>query len=52
MSSAKLVATALYLLLWPVLLILGLEEALLVKELDGYEDYRRRVRWRLVPHLW
>ena len=31
---------------------IGLEEALLVNELEGYEDYRRRVRWRLVPHLW
>jgi protein-S-isoprenylcysteine O-methyltransferase Ste14 len=31
---------------------IGLEEALLVKELEGYEEYRRRVRWRLVPYLW
>lgn len=31
---------------------IGDEEALLVKELEGYEDYRRRVRWRLVPYLW
>lgn len=31
---------------------IALEEALLVKELEGYEAYRRRVRWRLVPYLW
>jgi protein-S-isoprenylcysteine O-methyltransferase Ste14 len=28
------------------------EEALLVAKLEGYDDYRRRVRWRLVPHVW
>lgn len=28
------------------------EEALLVRELPGYDDYRRRVRRRLVPGLW
>lgn len=28
------------------------EERLLVRELDGYADYRRRVRWRLVPFIW
>jgi protein-S-isoprenylcysteine O-methyltransferase Ste14 len=31
---------------------IGDEEALLVKELEGYAEYRRRVRWRLVPYLW
>ncbi|HEY7251944.1 MAG TPA: methyltransferase [Methylomirabilota bacterium] len=28
------------------------EEALLTRELTGYEEYRRRVRYRLVPFLW
>lgn len=28
------------------------EEKLLARELDGYDDYRRRVRYRLVPYLW
>jgi protein-S-isoprenylcysteine O-methyltransferase Ste14 len=31
---------------------LGQEEALLVKELPGYEDYRHRVRHRLMPLVW
>jgi protein-S-isoprenylcysteine O-methyltransferase Ste14 len=29
-----------------------LEERTLARELEGYDEYRRRVRWRLVPHLW
>jgi protein-S-isoprenylcysteine O-methyltransferase Ste14 len=28
------------------------EERLLVAELEGYEDYRKKVRYRLVPFLW
>jgi len=28
------------------------EEKLLVKELAGYSDYRRRVRWRMIPFIW
>jgi protein-S-isoprenylcysteine O-methyltransferase Ste14 len=28
------------------------EEGFLVRNLVGYEDYRRKVRWRLVPGLW
>jgi protein-S-isoprenylcysteine O-methyltransferase Ste14 len=28
------------------------EDALLRAELDGYADYARRVRFRLVPELW
>jgi protein-S-isoprenylcysteine O-methyltransferase Ste14 len=31
--------------------ILG-EEQMLVKELEGYDEYRERVRYRLVPGLW
>ena len=29
-----------------------LEDATLQKELDGYADYARRVRWRLLPGIW
>ncbi len=28
------------------------EEEVLTKELNGYADYCRRVRWRLIPGLW
>jgi protein-S-isoprenylcysteine O-methyltransferase Ste14 len=28
------------------------EEAYLVRNLPGYEDYRRKVRWRLAPFIW
>jgi protein-S-isoprenylcysteine O-methyltransferase Ste14 len=28
------------------------EEAFLVRGLDGYEAYRKKVRWRLVPMIW
>jgi protein-S-isoprenylcysteine O-methyltransferase Ste14 len=28
------------------------EERFLAGNLAGYADYRRKVRWRLVPHLW
>jgi protein-S-isoprenylcysteine O-methyltransferase Ste14 len=28
------------------------EEAFLVGRLAGYDDYRRRVRWRLAPRVW
>lgn len=28
------------------------EERQLARELDGYVDYQRRVRWRLVPLIW
>jgi protein-S-isoprenylcysteine O-methyltransferase Ste14 len=30
----------------------GREERLLAEALDGYDDYRRRVRYRLVPFIW
>jgi protein-S-isoprenylcysteine O-methyltransferase Ste14 len=29
-----------------------LEERTLARELSGYEDYRRKVRYRLVPYVW
>ena len=28
------------------------EERLLVHELEGYDAYRRKVRYRLVPFVW
>ena len=28
------------------------EERLLVTQLDGYADYCRRVRWRILPYVW
>jgi protein-S-isoprenylcysteine O-methyltransferase Ste14 len=29
-----------------------LEEKFLMRKLPGYEDYARRVRWRLIPGIW
>lgn len=34
-----------------VVRIIG-EENLLATNLDGYDEYRRRVRYRLIPHVW
>lgn len=28
------------------------EERMLVKELAGYADYRKKVRYRLIPFIW
>jgi protein-S-isoprenylcysteine O-methyltransferase Ste14 len=28
------------------------EEALVTRELPGYDEYRRRVRYRLIPFVW
>ena len=28
------------------------EEAVLTRELPGYDEYLTRVRWRLIPHVW
>jgi protein-S-isoprenylcysteine O-methyltransferase Ste14 len=40
----------------PGLMVLGIrirdEEALLGQQLDGYSEYARRVRYRLVPYVW
>ena len=30
----------------------ALEDSMLTEGLQGYRDYQRSVRWRLVPHLW
>jgi protein-S-isoprenylcysteine O-methyltransferase Ste14 len=31
---------------------IGIEERVLRAGLQGYDDYARRVRWRLVPFIW
>jgi protein-S-isoprenylcysteine O-methyltransferase Ste14 len=31
---------------------IGREEQLLADELDGYKEYRRKVRYRLLPLIW
>ena len=31
---------------------IGIEEKTLRTGLDGYDDYARRVRWRLIPLIW
>jgi protein-S-isoprenylcysteine O-methyltransferase Ste14 len=31
---------------------IGDEEKMLRTELDGYDDYTRKVRYRLVPYVW
>ena len=31
---------------------IGIEEKTLRTGLEGYDDYARRVRWRLIPHIW
>jgi protein-S-isoprenylcysteine O-methyltransferase Ste14 len=28
------------------------EERMLVNELEGYEDYKKKVRYRLIPFIW
>ncbi len=44
----------LIMLAYPCLLVRRIrnEEEVLLRELPGYEAYRRRVRWRLIPFLW
>jgi protein-S-isoprenylcysteine O-methyltransferase Ste14 len=41
-------------LVYPVLIIVRLkgEEELLIKELPGYEEYRKKVKYRLIPFVW
>jgi protein-S-isoprenylcysteine O-methyltransferase Ste14 len=48
-ASALIVGAALSLLLAARIVD---EEKLLALELAGYDDYRRRVRYRLVPFVW
>lgn len=40
------------LLIGVVVVRTALEDRTLTAELDGYREYRQRVRYRLVPHLW
>lgn len=49
--SARAFAPAVAAAAW-VALRTALEDATLRRELDGYADYARRVRWRLVPGVW
>jgi protein-S-isoprenylcysteine O-methyltransferase Ste14 len=28
------------------------EEKMLLSELEGYEDYRKKVKYRLIPFIW
>ena len=28
------------------------EETLLTKELEGYLEYKEKVRWKLIPYIW
>ena len=28
------------------------EEALLTKDLEGYQEYKEKVRWKLIPYIW
>ncbi|MHA1109493.1 MAG: methyltransferase family protein [Promethearchaeota archaeon] len=41
-------------LLWIVILIIrmNLEEKILETELDGYIEYREKVRYRIIPYIW
>lgn len=42
------------LLLYPVLIIIRLlnEEKYLIKELNGYQEYMKKVKYRLIPFIW
>ncbi len=39
---------------YPVIIILRIinEEKLLTRELEGYEEYKKKVRYRLIPFVW
>lgn len=45
---------AIVFLVYPVLIIIRLtgEEKLLMKELPGYAEYRKKVKYRLIPFIW
>ena len=40
--------------LHPVLMVIRIrdEERLLTQELDGYAEYKQKVRWRMIPFVW
>ena len=44
----------LFFLPYPAVIVLRIhgEEALLEKELGGYRDYEKKVRWHLIPGIW
>ena len=39
---------------YPAVIVVRLkdEEALLTRELPGYEEYKQKVKWRLIPFIW
>ena len=41
-------------LIYPIIILFRIrgEEALLESELQGYREYKARVRWRLIPYIW
>ena len=41
-------------LFYPLIIVKRLkgEERLLAKELDGYSDYQKKVKYRLIPYIW
>ena len=41
-------------LLYPVLIVTRIiyEEKVLEKELDGYVEYKKKVKYRLIPFIW
>jgi protein-S-isoprenylcysteine O-methyltransferase Ste14 len=46
-------ATLVFLIAAVLLIIrIGIEESFLLRELNGYDAYTRKVRYRLIPHLW
>ena len=46
-------ALAIFVLYIPMIVVRIIdEERLLHQELDGYSDYCRRIRWRLLPFIW
>ena len=46
-------ALAIFVLYVPMIVVRIIdEERLLHQELDGYSDYCRRIRWRLLPFIW
>ena len=45
--------TAIMLIYIPIINIrIKNEEAVLTRELEGYAEYRQRIKWRLIPHIW
>ena len=41
-------------LVYPIIIIFRIsnEEEVLEKELDGYKEYKEKVKYKLVPYLW